>query len=278
MEKENKELNGSSDINDVSKVQQPMMDSKNIDKDKKCKVNNKKVICIVLCIVGIVFLVLGVVLFVNKSNDDSGDGIFYEEEEGGDVEEKIEIATRNIKEFSNYRNYSVKKSEVVGSVSAISTADVDTINKVMNSSLNFYSSTRYIYYDLFNQMHYISDDNENWFKNENTVVSLPDYSIVINRVKSNVDVTDDGNGQFSFTSSAKVFGKLYNGIPTVVNFDKNGFLVKIKYDLSKLEEDGTESFVLHEFTNINRLGNLEIPENIIEKAIETEEVATIDFS
>lgn len=265
------------DINDNEKIVKEEEFKSSDVKEKKVKTSKDKKI-IILIIVGLILLIVGFFLiFSKKEQDVASEGGFYSEEETGSDEEIINISIRNIKDFSAYKNFKVNYYEKMDSTDLSYLADIDMINKNMKVTFTMFDTSQYIYYDIFNGMHYISNDNNNWLKNVNEEVSLPNYSAIFNKIKSNVGVTSSGNGQFSFNYTFILSRTVYNNVPTVVNFDKNGFLKKISYNLSGLVSGVKEYTITYEFSNVNQLGSVEIPDDVVNNATESKYKVNINI-
>ena len=66
---------------------------------------------------------------------------------------------------------------------------IDVKNNIIQTNTTIPNAMNYYYYDLTNKLEYYSSDNVKWEKNTNLEMVLPDFSNIIERVKSldNVD-------------------------------------------------------------------------------------------
>ena len=244
--------------------------SNNNNVDDKKKDNSSKKRLIILGIIFVIVCVVCVVLFfLNKDTDEGGSYVSDEEYE----QEDVDVAIRNVREFSEYRNFTLNYTATDGSNTAAYKVDVDLINKKAYVTVTEGLVYKYIYFDFISNVQYFSVDNVTWFKSTNAQVSLPNYENVIDEIKNNTDIVDNGNGQFAFRSSVKAFDNLFNNVPVTVNFNNNGFMSKVVYDLTEVDKGS----VTYEFNNINGLNNVEIPTNVVNKATETTAVIMLDF-
>ena len=266
-------------VEDITKKEEVVVSEKKVNDTSKKKGNNR-VIALVICAVGLICLIIGVVMFLTEGDEKETSG----NEEPGVVEDNnsnYSITVNDVKDFSEYENYNVDVTYDLASNGNEYTlnynADVDMINSNIKATIVKADSNQYIYYDINNKMHYISDDEVAWEKNTNNKAGLPDYSSVISKVKEDSNVENRGNGQFYFETALIVSVTLYNSVPTTVTFDSNGFLKEITYDLSGMI-DGMEKYIrTYKFNNVNQNGNVSIPNDVINNATETTNVEMLDF-
>ena len=242
--------------------------------DKKIKFNfkNNKILIIVIIVIIIVVLVCLALSLVGNGGEEEPYLTDPEVEEG----EVVNIDVRNIRDFSEYKNFNIKY--VDHNIGVSNSVDVDIINKIMSASLTQGYITMYTYYDLSSQMHYFSSNGIDWSKNVNNQVKLPNYSSIINKVKSGAGVINKGNGQFHLTTTARLFSTVYDNVNTIVYFDNDGFLKAIAYDLSGTIVSDDTYVVSYQFSNVNQLSKVEIPNNVINSATDSSFVVGIEFS
>lgn len=254
----------------------------NTSSSNDIKAGNKKTLPIIICVVGLIFLVVGGVLFFLNNNTGGSGGNEPGTGQTGGGNSDVTFDLSIIKTFSEYKNYKINFVGEMGNDAATLKMDyiidVDSVNKNMKVVIDMGGFKKYVYYDLNNNMHYISSDSSKvWGKNTNNRAKLPNFDGVITAIKDNHDITDEGNGVFSYKTELVVNGELYSDVDVNASFDNNGYLKNLTYDLSDSIEGVVKYILTYDFSDVNKLGDVTIPDDVINNSEDTLEVVTIDF-
>lgn len=244
----------------------------------------KNKLWLLISLIGIVCLGIGGYLILNDNNDLSDNETNNtsnnnQNTDNNQASGKFTVDT--IKDFSSYKNFKIKITDKVSAsginIEMVTDSTVDMSNKIIKASISTLGFTEEAYYDLNNKMGYYSSDGVSWEKNINEEVELPNYSDMINKVKTDSSIKNDGSGEFSFTTTFTEEGELYENVPVTISFDENGYLKKITYDLSNVSEEYSSFTCVYEFDSVNTVGNVTIPNNIVTGAIQGTSNTTISF-
>lgn len=231
------------------------------------KNNIKKIIAIILVFIGLLLIVLG---FVFKDD---------KEKETKEENKNIPITKEKAKyqEFNQYNNFKLRQVKTLDDYVLTYDAEIDITNKIAKITLKKDEITKYVYYDFNNSIIYISDDNKKWYKNTFADTTLPDYTEIINKVIAISPYIIENNKIISLNTSARFSGNLYNNVATDVTFDNNGYIRRIQHDFSSLCNYQYSYTIEYVVTDINKIGKVIIPSEVISSAQEQSTTIVIDF-
>lgn len=241
----------------------------------------KRVIAIIMILVGVTCL--GVGGYLNFMTGENDSDTSTKEDNGSPNNTKVNddsLKLTDVKDYSEYSNYNLKMVASITSagntVQISSDGSVDAKNKIINTSLTSMGVTQYVYYDFNNQLQYYSSDNNTWEKNVNTGTNLPDFTNLITKIKSSDGVVKNDSGEYSYNSDLVVSGVNYTGVKTIAKFTNDGYLSKISYEFPNVDETIENYVITYEFSSINKVGDITIPETIVNGSVQGN--VTLDIS
>lgn len=239
-----------------------------------------KKIGILIMLVGLITLASGGYLFLN----DDGDKQDTPKEEDVDVKpyggKDIGVNKDTFKSYSEYTNYDLTITST--STTGGNTVEVNAVNKVdvknsiIKTDTTILDTTSYYYYDVVNKLEYYSYDNVKWEKNANLEMALPDFSAIIDSVKNADDPIIAGDGSYQITSNIVENGVTHENVSINVAFTSDGYLYDIYYTITDTTNN-TEVTVDYTFSNINSIGDIVIPNEIVTGATQGSATSSIYF-
>lgn len=276
-------------------VAAPVSEATTPVEEKKAEKPKKKsnTLAIIICIIGVICLGIGVFLTVTNGNsedtpvNESGNNTNNSNSNNNNNANNnnntnTSVSLENIKNYIEYNNFEMKTT--VRLVSTDMTIDMvedgkyDALNNVYFAETSVWGMYNYEYYDINNHVIYSSEDKTVWSKETDEEIVFPTYpNNVISKVKANDGVTDLGNGSYSLNVDASVLPDMdgmSGDVPTTATFDSNGYLTKVVFDLKSLSDDTegiSEYSITLEFSNVNGVGTVSIPEDVVSGATEDSE-------
>lgn len=238
-----------------------------------------KKVGVLIMLVGFVALAGGGYLFLT----DDGDKKETSKQENTENKEENKITEFNestIKSYSEYTNYDLTVS--LTSTTGENKIEISTNNKVdvksniIQTITTMSDAMSYYYYDVVNKLEYYSFDNVKWEKNTNMEMSMPDFSVIIDRVKNLNNVTKVGEGLYQLTNNIVEDGVTQENVLINVSFTSDGYLSSVSYTINDTVSN-TSTTTRYIFSSINTIGDVLIPNEIVNGAIQGSATSKIDF-
>lgn len=264
--------------------QQPnnnLINSVSSEQTKK-KSNNIWIILIILFLILIVILIIifGKKLF-NKET--------YVSEENSNVHENVIVDdVEDAKFVTKFNNYNVKINMEMG-VAGVSTkmqssGTVDEVNQkeyleVTTTTMGLISVSNKVYQDYALGYTYMTQPygGDVWYK-EKTISQTVDLNLFLNKLNNMTDVTLESENHYKIKmTSNDIMGLLsttdtdissVNGDIYVDVYTEGEYIVKMEYDFTELIPAFDSFTTTIEFSNYDNAGNVEIPQSVIDNALE----------
>ena len=246
-----------------------------------------KVVAFLLCGLGGLCLIIGVILNVTSNNKDVEPPHFNQDNnninnnnnnEDNKVEEEVDDGV--YRKFSSYKNFELTSN--INMINGTQSFDIvernkyDMVSNLFYVETDFMGTLGYEYHDFDSKLVYSSIDNETWIKYVDSNMSSPHFlSNIIDRIEKNEDVTLLSENSYMLNIDIATIPDTdgYVGVvPTVVVFDIKGFLTDIEFDFSSLTPIGDVIItkVTYKLSNINQVDSISIPREVLFGAVESE--------
>ncbi len=247
----------------------------------------KKKLAILIMLVGIICIGGGAFMTLTSPKEEQKPA---DENEDKDKEnsDKNEGTTVNpnatsVKDYSDYTGYSITMNTSITTASGTNgvtiSGVVDKTSGVISATVVNEESTKYKLYDTKNAIEYYSLDNVNWFKTSNTDMTIPDFSLVIDKIKTDSTITKNESGDYSYNNNVMDGETKYENANITVTFDDNGYLVRVIYNLTSngAVGDNLSYAITYDFSQINSIETVSIPDEVVSGATEGTDSSTIKF-
>lgn len=250
----------------------------------------KKKLAILIMLVGIICIGGGAFMTLTSPKEDKKPADETEKNEDKDKEnsDQNEETTGNpnaatVKAYSDYTGYSITMNTSITTASGTNGVTingvVDKTSGVISATVINETSTEYSFYDTKNAVEYYSLDNEQWSKTPNTNMTIPDFSLVIDKIKTDSTITKNESGDYSYNNSVMDGETKYENANITVTFDDNGYLLRVIYNLTSngAVGDNLSYVITYDFSQINSIDAVSVPEEVVSGATEGTDSSTIKF-
>ncbi len=243
---------------------------------------NMKKTGVLIILVALVALAGGGYFFLTKNGDNKDTP--KQQENNENKEEEInssEFKEKTIKEYSDYTNYDLAISSVASTgettIEVNTNNHIDVKNNTIQTVTTLSNGTMsYYYYDIANKLEYYSSDNVKWEKNTNAEMTLPDFSKVIEYVKTLDNVAMIGGKTYQFTSNIVEGNTTLSNVLISVTFTNDGYISNISYAVTDATTN-TNIATNYTFSSFNKESDVVVPTEIVNGATQGAATSKIDF-